>query len=137
MARRKPRGRSGNSARKGDNSVSILRDRDVVPQSQDARRVRTIDETQGIQPLELQPVETAEQVQSEDVVTPVGNAETRMILIGHVQGNRTWSSLSPVDGMNLNGDNNLNIGEMNMNSRVNNGENVKITFKDIRLEVEY
>lgn len=69
MARKRPR----NSAKKNDDSTSTSGPIPGVPQSQDARRVCTVYEVQGIQPLELVMTTTmATPVQNriEEVVTP-------------------------------------------------------------------
>lgn len=115
MARKKAKGRPRKSIKKGDNSNSALTN------------------ATGIPPLDFQStsaVNTRKQNRVGEIITPTVNEENLNRTGGQSQGNRTWASLFPVDGMNLNNGCSMNNGEQN-------NENVKITFEDIRSEVEY
>lgn len=69
---------------------------------------------------------TPEQNRLTVVATPVEGGSNNGINSGQ-PGNHTWTSLFPVDGLIL----------TNAESNEKNGENVKIAFNDIKLEVEY
>lgn len=135
MARKKGRGRPRKSANKGDASGSVANSSGGKPQSEDARRVRTIADLQGILPWQLRSTSTAhtpEQNRLSEVITPIVNSDDGVHRsVVQNTGNRTWASLFPVNGHDLT---NTENGE---NSGSSKDVNVKITFKDIQLEVEY
>lgn len=114
MARRKPRGRPRKSANKGENNTNQQSGNQEsvasgVPQSQDARQTRKVDDVQGLPVLEFRSestVDTPVRHRLIEVRTPaeqpgatndVGRVCTQQNL-----GNRaTWASLFPVNGLDL------------------------------------
>lgn len=103
-----------------------------VQQLQDARRTRQIEEVLGVQPLELHSqssMATPVQNRIEEVLTSndqVGMQNTNANPELHNPGNRPWASLFLVDGIDLSSE--ANPKETR--------ENIKITFEDIKLEVD-
>lgn len=103
MAKKKTRGRPRKYANKGSNSTEDSTDNHSnIPQSQDARRTRSIEEIQGIPALELlstSAIGTPPQQRLIEVVTPEGN--TVIQPESQPSGNRPWTALFPVNGHDL------------------------------------
>lgn len=142
MVRKKIRGRPRKSANKGNSSSPLEANEgnsNNIPQTQDARRTRSIEKVQGIPAIEFSStsaVGTPPQQRLTKVATPSEHSsaipqtgtQVSQAVIETLAGDRIqWSALFPVNGHDL------SIG----NGTQKAVGTVKITFEDIQGEVDF